>query len=107
MPKTKNNQIVCINQATTSLASYQVPIALENFDSFIVNSISYQNFNFVNGLYMLWCNQTNGYIATFTIPFYMYGNTYNSVDPMVPCASIVPNLEIQIMNPTNQLKFQS
>ena len=106
MPKTKNNQIVSINQPVLSLQNYNPNISLENYDSFIISSLSYQTADDVSLTYLLWCNQTNSYVATFSIPWYMYGLTYNAVNPVTPSVSLSPKFEIQITNPSNQLKFR-
>ena len=106
MSQLKNNQIVCINQRTDTLANFNIPLQLEYFDSFILSSLSYQTTPHENVIYMLWCSLTNGYICTFSLPFYMFGDAYNDTTGMVPSVSVYPNLEILIKNKSSPLFFR-
>ena len=94
-----NNEVVSFVGTPANLKTFKFPTNMNNFDSFIISTITYQptvlppNFSCT---YYLYCNYTNSFIVSFSTSFYQLSAT-NYVSP----ASTTPNLEVKIDNPIN------
>ena len=102
MPLIKNNQILCITQTTASLPAFVPTVNICDYDSVIINSVTYDSITNSGGMYFLYCTYTNCYVASFNIKLFL--NNANAVVPIG--GSVTPNLEIQLNNPSMPLTFR-